>query len=106
MLRLSPPGRLRFGQTHSFEALYGGGEFLIAPTYDITNIVDRVGAGDSFSAGLIYGLNQYGDDPQRSLDFAVAASALKHSIFGDFNLVSEAEVKALAGGNASGRVVR
>lgn len=87
-------------------ALWQKGEFLTAPTYDIPDIVDRVGAGDSFAAGLIYGLNQYDNDPQRALDLAVAASALKHSIFGDFNLVSLAEAEALASGNASGRVSR
>ena len=87
-------------------ALWQTGKFFTAPTYDIPDIVDRVGAGDSFSAGLIYGLNQYGNDPQRALDFAVAASALKHSIFGDFNLATVAEVEALAAGNASGRVSR
>jgi 2-dehydro-3-deoxygluconokinase len=87
-------------------ALWQRGKFFTAPTYGITDIVDRVGAGDSFAAGLIYGLNQYGDDPQRALDFAVTASALKHSIFGDFNMVTVADVEALAGGNASGRVSR
>ena len=87
-------------------ALWQKGKFHIAPIYDITDIVDRVGAGDSFAAGLIYGLNQFGNDPQRVLEFAVAASALKHSIFGDFNMVSVTEVEALTGGNTSGRVSR
>lgn len=77
-----------------------------APTYEITHIVDRVGGGDSFVAGLIYGLLTYPDDYQRTLNFAAAASALKHTIFGDFNLVSVAEVKKLMGGDASGRVSR
>jgi 2-dehydro-3-deoxygluconokinase len=86
-------------------ALWQKGKFFTAPTYNIADIIDRVGAGDSFAAGLIYGLNQYGD-PQRTLDFAVAASALKHSIFGDFNLATVVEVEALAAGNASGRVNR
>jgi 2-dehydro-3-deoxygluconokinase len=86
-------------------ALWQKGKFFTAPTYDIADIVDRVGAGDSFAAGLIYSLSQYAD-PQRALNFAVAASALKHSIFGDFNLVTVGEVEALAGGNASGRVSR
>ncbi len=85
--------------------LYEAGRLYTARTYDITHIVDRVGGGDSFSAGLIYGLRTYGD-PQRALDFAVAASCLKHSIFGDVNLVSVAEVEKLAGGDASGRVSR
>ena len=87
-------------------ALWQKSKFFTAPMYDIPDIVDRVGAGDGFSAGLIYGLHHYSGDPQRALDFAVAASALKHSIFGDFNLVTVAEVEALAAGNASGRVRR
>ena len=87
-------------------ALWQSGEFFTAPTYDIADIVDRVGAGDAFSAGLIYALNQPDPEPQYALEFAVAASALKHSIFGDFNLATVADVKALAAGNASGRVSR
>jgi len=73
--------------------------------YDITDIVDRVGAGDSFAAGLIYGLRAYHDD-QKALEFATAASCLKHSIPGDINRVSVAEVEALMAGDASGRVKR
>ncbi len=73
--------------------------------YDITHIVDRVGGGDSFMGGLIYGLLHYKDD-QKALDFATAASALKHTIYGDFNLVSVAEVEALMSGDGSGRVSR
>lgn len=87
-------------------ALWQQGKYFIAPTYDVTEIVDRIGAGDSFSAGLIYGLNMYRNDIQHALDFSVAASALKHSIFGDFNLATVEEVEALAAGNASGRVSR
>ncbi len=87
-------------------ALWKPGEFYIASIYDIADIVDRVGAGDSFAAGLIYGLNHPDSNPHHTIDFAVAASALKHSIFGDFNLVSLAEVEALVAGNASGRVSR
>jgi 2-dehydro-3-deoxygluconokinase len=69
------------------------------------HIVDRVGGGDSFGAGLIYALrNSYKD--QDAIEFAVAASCLKHSIEGDYNLVSLEEVKALANGDASGRVKR
>lgn len=86
--------------------LYNGNEFLEAPTYDITHIVDRVGGGDSFMAGLIYGLLTYEDDDQQALDFAVAASCLKHTIYGDANQVSVAEVEKLRGGDASGRVSR
>ncbi len=82
------------------------GEFYVAPTYDITHIVDRVGGGDSFMGGLIYGLRAYGADRQKALNFAVAASCLKHSIFGDFNMVTVAEVEKLMGGDVSGRVSR
>lgn len=75
--------------------------------YEMRNIIDRVGAGDSFGAGLLHALNsgKYAD-PQDSINFAVAASCLKHSVQGDFNYVTEAEVASLAGGNASGRVQR
>jgi 2-dehydro-3-deoxygluconokinase len=86
-------------------ALWQNGTMFSAPTYDILPIVDRVGGGDSFAAGLIYGLTQL-HDPQRALNFAVAASALKHSVFGDFNLVTVAEVEKLASGDGSGRVSR
>jgi 2-dehydro-3-deoxygluconokinase len=77
-----------------------------APVYDITHIVDRVGGGDSFMGGLLYGLVTYHDDPQKALDFATAASALKHTIFGDFNLVTVSEVEKLMQGDGSGRVNR
>jgi 2-dehydro-3-deoxygluconokinase len=86
--------------------LWEAGKLFFAPSYDITHIVDRVGGGDSFMAGLIYGLVKYPDDRQKALDFAVAASALKHTIFGDFNLVSVSEVEKLIQGDASGRVSR
>ena len=82
-----------------------GKELLKARTYDITDIVDRVGGGDSFMGGLIYGLLNYGED-QKALDFAVAASALKHTIYGDFNQVTVPEVETLMRGDGSGRVVR
>jgi 2-dehydro-3-deoxygluconokinase len=81
-------------------------QFYTAAEYDITHIVDRVGGGDAFAGGLIYGLQAFGDDRQRALDFAVAASALKHSVFGDFNLVTLQEVEKLLGGDVSGRVSR
>jgi 2-dehydro-3-deoxygluconokinase len=68
--------------------LWDGERLLQAPTYDITHIVDRVGGGDAFMGGLIYGLRTYPDDDQRALDFATAASALKHTIYGDTNLVT------------------
>lgn len=74
--------------------------------YDITHIVDRVGGGDSFMGGLIYGLLSYPQDDQKALDFAVAASCLKHTVYGDFNLVSIKEVESLMKGDGSGRVVR
>jgi 2-dehydro-3-deoxygluconokinase len=75
--------------------------------YEIRNIVDRVGAGDSYAAGLIFALNsETYHKPQQAIRFAVAASCLKHSIQGDFNYLSVAEVEALAGGNATGRVQR
>ncbi len=75
--------------------------------YEIRNIVDRVGGGDSFAAGLIFGMLEWGfDQASRALDFAAAASCLAHSILGDFNYVSRQEVEALAAGSSSGRVVR
>jgi 2-dehydro-3-deoxygluconokinase len=79
--------------------------FRLSRRYEITDIIDRVGGGDSFASALIYGLNAY-DDRQQSLEFAVAASCLKHSILGDFNRVSVPEVEHLMGGDASGRVQR
>jgi len=87
-------------------ALWSEGKFMVAPTYDILPIVDRVGAGDAFSAGLIYGMKVYSGDDQKALNFAVATSCLKHSIPGDFNLATVAEVEALMAGEASGRVRR
>ncbi|HHU35776.1 MAG TPA: sugar kinase [Treponema sp.] len=80
--------------------------FLISQKYAITDIVDRVGAGDSFSAGLIYGMLKNPNDEKYALEFATAASCLKHSISGDFNLSKKEEVEALLGGNASGRIQR
>ena len=83
---------------------YTGGEYYFSKKYPV-HIVDRVGGGDSFGAGLIYGCLQ-DFAPQKSLEFAVAASCLKHTVEGDFNLVSIDEVKKLAGGDGSGRVQR
>jgi 2-dehydro-3-deoxygluconokinase len=80
--------------------------YYSAPTYNILPIVDRVGGGDSFMGGLIYGLRKYKDDPQQALNFATAAACLKHSIIGDFNAVTMSEVETLMGGDASGRVSR
>lgn len=85
--------------------IYDGKEFYQSKHYDIMPIIDRVGGGDSFSGGLIHGLLTY-DNQAEALEFAVAASALKHTIPGDFNMVSVAEVESLAGGNANGRVQR
>lgn len=86
--------------------LYDGRKLITAPEYNITHIVDRVGGGDSFMGGLIYGLITWPGDDQRALDFAVAASCLKHTIHGDYNLVSVSEVEQLMKGDGSGRVVR
>ena len=85
--------------------IYNGKEFYVSKRYDITPIIDRVGGGDAFSGSIIHGLLTMKTQAE-ALEFAVAASALKHTINGDFNLVSEEEVKALAGGDASGRVQR
>ncbi|MEN8788385.1 MAG: PfkB family carbohydrate kinase, partial [Flavobacteriaceae bacterium] len=86
--------------------LYDGKTMYKSPEYQITHIVDRVGGGDSFMGGLIYGLLQYPDDDQNALNFAVAASCLKHTIKGDANLATTDEVQKLMGGDASGRVAR
>jgi len=86
--------------------LYDGSQLFNAPQYHITHMVDRVGGGDSFMGGLIYGLLTYQKDLQKALNFAVAASCLKHTITGDYNRVSVAEVEKLMGGDASGRVSR
>ncbi len=85
--------------------LYDGEKLYSSKRYDITHIVDRVGGGDSFMGGLIYGLRHYSSS-QQALEFAVAASALKHTIYGDFNQVTVAEVETLMGGDGSGRVSR
>jgi len=84
--------------------LYTGGQSYFSRRYDIA-IVDRVGGGDSFGGGLIYALLR-GDGPDKAINFAVAASALKHTIPGDYNRVTLEEVETLAGGDASGRVQR
>ncbi|MAM01654.1 MAG: 2-dehydro-3-deoxygluconokinase [Flavobacteriaceae bacterium] len=86
--------------------LFDGKNMFKSKEYQITHIVDRVGGGDSFMAGLIYGLIHFPEDNQMALDYAVAASCLKHTIKGDANLVTIAEVKKLMSGDASGRVVR
>jgi len=86
--------------------LWNGKELFQSPRYDITDIVDRVGGGDSFMGGLIYGLLTYAGDDRKALDFAVAASALKHTVYGDYNMVTVAEVENLMKGDGSGRVSR
>ena len=79
--------------------------FYVSKKYEIRDIIDRVGGGDSFAGGLIYGLNHY-EDKQAALEFAVAASCLKHSVIGDFNRVSASDVEKLMGGDGTGRVQR
>jgi len=86
--------------------LYDGETMFKTREYQITDIVDRVGGGDSFMGGLIYGLLTYPGDDQNALNFAVAASCLKHTIKGDANLVTVDEVNKLMGGDTSGRVAR
>ena len=86
-------------------ALSGTKGFYLSRHYEIHNIVDRVGGGDSFAAGIIYGLSHY-EDEEYAINYAVAASCLKHSISGDFNLTRKNEVEALAKGDGSGRVQR
>jgi 2-dehydro-3-deoxygluconokinase len=78
----------------------------LSKKYEIRNIVDRVGGGDSFGAGLIYGFRHFDDDFERTINFAIAASALKHSVYGDFNRVSLDEVLRLVDGDESGRIKR
>jgi len=91
--------------TNNWSALLTDGkEFNFAKKYTI-QIVDRVGGGDSFGAGLIYGLLNL-DSDREALEFATAASCLKHTIEGDYNLVSVSEVTALMKGDGSGRVQR
>ena len=86
-------------------ALSGKTGFYLSRHYEITDIIDRVGGGDSFAAGIIYALSHY-EDENYCINFAVAASCLKHSISGDFNLSRLSEVEALAKGDGSGRVQR
>ena len=86
--------------------LAGQDGFLVSRKYPIDDIVDRVGGGDAFAAGLIFGLLEFSGDEAKALEFAAAASCLKHSIEGDFNLARRSEVEALLGGDASGRVSR
>lgn len=91
--------------TWSAVMLHVGGCF-IGQCFDITHIVDRVGGGDAFMGGLIYGFRRFPESPQHVLNFAIGASCLKHTVFGDFNQVSATEVEKLIAGDASGRVSR
>lgn len=79
--------------------------FYISKKYEIRDIIDRIGGGDAFGSGLIWGLSNL-NTPQAAIDFAAAASALKHTVYGDYNRVSIEDVMTLAGGDASGRVQR
>lgn len=85
--------------------LNDGKNYYLSKTYDIRDIVDRVGGGNSFAGGLIYGLNHF-DNKQSALEFAVAASCLKHSVSGDFNRVGITDVEKLMSGDGTGRVQR
>lgn len=85
---------------------YNGKEFLQSKEYNISHIIDRIGAGDAFMAGIIYGLINWPNDHQSALEFAVAATCLKHSISGDINLSTAEEIKALMSGQGGGRVSR
>ena len=93
------------GYTGWAACLNDGKDFYVSKKYEIRDIIDRVGGGDSFAGGLIYGLNQY-EDKQSALEFAVAASCLKHSVIGDFNRVGVSDVTKLMGGDGTGRVQR
>ena len=86
--------------------LYSDNTLKHTGIYDIAHEVDRVGTGDAFVGGLIYGLLTYPKDDQKALNFALAASCLKNTFYGDFNLATVAEVEALMNGDASGRVQR
>ena len=86
--------------------LYSDGALKHTGIYDIEHEIDRVGAGDAFVGGMIYGLITYPDDDQKALEYALAASALKNTVYGDFNLVTVDEVESLMSGITSGRVSR
>lgn len=86
--------------------LWNGKEMFESKKYNISHIIDRIGAGDAFMAGIIFGMIQWPDDSQYALEFAIAASCLKHSIVGDINLATVEEIKALMNGASGGRVLR
>jgi len=100
--------KVRTGVSASWQKIYGrawtGKEYITTPELEITSVVDRIGTGDAYAAGLIYGLNHYND--QKALEFANAACALKHTILGDANLVSVEEVMEVMDGNTGGRIKR
>ena len=103
---ITPRGSINANHYTWAGVLWDGKQLFESPSYDITHIVDRVGGGDSFMGGLIYGLLTYTGDDQKALNFAVAASCLKHTIYGDFNMVTVPEVENLMKGDGSGRVSR
>lgn len=86
--------------------LFDGQKMYHSQSYDISHIVDRVGGGDAYMGGLIYGMLAYKNDYQKALEFAIAAGCLKHTIYGDFNVASVQEIETLMQGNASGRIQR
>ncbi|MEM7108197.1 MAG: PfkB family carbohydrate kinase, partial [Bacteroidota bacterium] len=85
--------------------IWNGMETLVSPSLDVTHIVDRVGTGDAYAAGIIYGLLNLADD-QKAVNFAAAACALKHTVEGDVNVVTVDDVNNLVNGNTSGRIKR
>ena len=101
--------KVRKSHSASWQQIYGrawtGSEYLQTPEYEITHVIDRIGSGDAYAAGLIYGLDTF-KEQQRSLEFATAACALKHTIVGDTNLVSEEEVLEVVRGDSGGRIKR
>jgi 2-dehydro-3-deoxygluconokinase len=99
-------GSLSASQNTWSGLLWHQGQIIASHRYHLTHIVDRIGGGDAFVAGLIYGFNTYRGDLEKTLNFATAASCLKHSIFGDFNLVTVSEVENLLSGDDSGRISR
>ena len=100
--------KVRTGLSASHQKIYGrawvNNQYIETPEIEITDVVDRIGTGDAYAAGLIYGLHNYND--QEALNFANAACGLKHTVLGDVNLVSVAEVLEVANGNVSGRLKR
>ena len=100
--------KVRTGLSASWQKIYGqawtGNEYISTQELEITSVVDRIGTGDAYAAGIIYGLQNF--DDQKTLDFANAACALKHTILGDANLVSVEEVLEVVQGNTGGRIKR